>query len=101
LRKIEYKASVDRDLRRLDRQVAARIIDKIEQELTSADLRPIPLSGSFEGLYKFRVGDYRVVYALSEGSILVIRVAHRREAYRQAKVVNDPRNEGATPTPRP
>ncbi len=82
LRKIEYKAYVDRDLRRLDRQAATRIIDKVEQELTAADLRPIPLSGSFEGLYKFRVGDYRVIYSLSEGSILVIRVAHRREVYR-------------------
>ncbi len=80
--RIEYKASVDRDLRRLDRQVATRIIDKVEQELTSPDLRPIPLTGSFEGLYKFRVGDYRVIYALSEGGILVIRVAHRREVYR-------------------
>jgi len=82
LRKIEYKASVDRDLRRLDRQVATRIIDKIEQELTSADLRPNPLAGPFEGLYKFRVGDYRVIYSLSADIVLVVRVAHRREVYR-------------------
>ncbi|HXH94148.1 MAG TPA: type II toxin-antitoxin system RelE/ParE family toxin [Thermoanaerobaculia bacterium] len=82
MRKIEYKASVDRDLRRLDRQVATRIIDKIEQELTSADLRPNPLAGPFEGLYKFRVGDYRVIYSLSADIVLVVRVAHRREVYR-------------------
>jgi len=82
LRKIEYKASVARDLRRLDRQVATRILDKIEQELTSNDVRPIPLRGSFEGLFKLRVGDYRVIYALSTDSVSVIRIAHRREAYR-------------------
>lgn len=82
MRKIEYKASVDRDLRRLDRHVATRIIDKIEQELPSADLRPVPLSGPFDGLYKLRIGDYRVIYALSADTVLVIRVAHRREAYR-------------------
>jgi mRNA interferase RelE/StbE len=82
LRKIEYKASVDRDLRRLDRQAATRIIDKIEQELKSPHLRPIPLTGSFEGLYKLRVGDHRVIYALSSNGVLVIRVAHRRQAYR-------------------
>lgn len=82
MRKIEYKASVARDLRRLDRRVATRILDKIEQELTSDDLRPIPLSGSFEGLYKLRVGDYRVIYGLSTDSVAVIRIAHRREVYR-------------------
>jgi mRNA interferase RelE/StbE len=82
LRTIEYKASVNRDLRRLDRQAAMRVIDRVEEALRSADLRPVPLSGSFEGLYKLRVGDYRVIYALSPDRVLVIRVAHRREAYR-------------------
>jgi mRNA interferase RelE/StbE len=82
LRKIEYKSSVDRDLRRLDRQVASRIIDKVEEVLSAADLRPIPLSGPFEGLYKLRVGDYRVIYALVAERVLVVRIAHRREIYR-------------------
>jgi mRNA interferase RelE/StbE len=82
LRKIEYKDSVFRELRRLDRPVAKRIIDKIEQELTSDDFRPIPLTGPFEGLYKLRVGDYRVIYAFSSASVSILRIAHRREAYR-------------------
>jgi mRNA interferase RelE/StbE len=82
LRKIEYKASVFRELRRLDRPVANRIIEKIEQELTSHDVRPIPLTGPFEGLYKLRVGDYRVIYALSSASVSILRIAHRREVYR-------------------
>jgi mRNA interferase RelE/StbE len=82
LRKVEYKASVFRELRRLDRHVAKRIIEKIEQELTSDELRPTPLSGPFDGLYKLRVGDYRVIYALSEASVAILRVAHRREVYR-------------------
>jgi mRNA interferase RelE/StbE len=82
LRTIEYKASVDRDLRRLDRQAATRVIDRVDEALSSDDLRPIPLSGSFEGLYKLRIGDYRVIYALSSDHVLVVRIAHRREAYR-------------------
>jgi len=82
LRKIEYKASVFRELRRLDRQIATRIIEKIEQELTADDLRPIALTGPFEGLYKLRVGDYRVIYSLSASSVAILRIAHRREVYR-------------------
>ena len=82
MRKIEYKASVGRELRRLDRHVAARIVDKIERDLASPDLRPVPLTGSFEGLYKLRIGDYRVIYALSADTVSVVRIAHRREVYR-------------------
>lgn len=82
MRKIEYKISVFRELRRLDRPVAKRIIEKIEQELTSDDFRPIPLTGPFEGLYKLRVGDYRVIYSFSAASIAILRIAHRRDVYR-------------------
>ncbi|HEX7677562.1 MAG TPA: type II toxin-antitoxin system RelE/ParE family toxin [Thermoanaerobaculia bacterium] len=71
-----------RELRRLDRQVAVRIVDRIERDLASPDLRPLPLSGPFEGLFKLRVGDYRVIYALSEDSVQIIRIAHRRDVYR-------------------
>jgi mRNA interferase RelE/StbE len=37
-----------------------------------------------EGFLRIRVGDYRVIYQVLEGvlTILVVRVAHRREAYR-------------------
>ncbi len=82
MRKIEHKASVGRELRRLDRQVAVRIVDRIERDLASPDLHPLPLSGPFEGLFKLRVGDYRVIYALSEDSVQIIRIAHRRDVYR-------------------
>jgi len=33
-------------------------------------------------LYKLRVGDYRVIYAMSADSVLIVRIAHRREVYR-------------------
>ncbi len=42
------------------------------------------LKGEFSGLWRVREGDYRIIYELrqSEVTILVLRVAHRREAYR-------------------
>lgn len=82
MRKIEYKASVIRDLRRLDRPIAQRIVDKIEKELSSSDLQPIPLTGPFKGLFKLRVGDYRVVYCLSSDRVDVLTIAHRSDIYR-------------------
>ncbi|HEX3068721.1 MAG TPA: type II toxin-antitoxin system RelE/ParE family toxin [Thermoanaerobaculia bacterium] len=47
----------------------------------AADLRPFRSAGP-EGLYKLRVGHYRVIYALDSQRVLVIRVAHRREVNR-------------------
>jgi mRNA interferase RelE/StbE len=82
LRRIDYKDSVRREQRRLDRAVAKRVLDGIEQELASDDLVPIPLHGPYSGLYKLRVGDYRVIYALSADAVLVLHIAHRRDIYR-------------------
>ena len=73
------------DLRRLDRSVARRIVNRVESKL-SMDPRGLgrALKGPLRGLYRFRVGDYRVVYLLEEGRllILVVRVRHRKSVYR-------------------
>ena len=43
-----------------------------------------PLKGRLRGLRRLRVGDYRIVYELLDGElvVLVVRVAHRSDAYR-------------------
>ena len=80
--KVSYKASVTGDLRRLDPPTARRIIQKLEQALT-ADLHAgVPLTGEFHGLFKYRVGDYRVIYTNIPDGVLVLRIAHRKDAYR-------------------
>jgi len=43
---------------------------------------PEPLSGNFVGTYKFRIGDWRIIYVI-EGETLVIHfVGHRKEVYK-------------------
>lgn len=44
-----------------------------------------PLKGEFKGFYRFRVGVYRVVYAIdhAERRLIVLHVKHRKDAYRQ------------------
>ncbi|HET7453536.1 MAG TPA: type II toxin-antitoxin system RelE/ParE family toxin [Thermoanaerobaculia bacterium] len=81
--RIEYKASVEGDLRRLDRAAADRILRQIEQKLSAPTRGGSPLSGEFAGLFRLRIGDYRVIYAKREGGFLVLRIAHRREVYRR------------------
>ncbi len=81
--RIDYKASVAKDLRKLGRGEAARILTKIEAALSSGGHKGDALTGEFAGLYKLRIGDYRVVYARTDEGFLVLRIGHRREVYRK------------------
>ena len=61
---IAYKKSVHRDLKKLSKPEAKRILDLIEKELIKQPESNPVLKGQFAGLRKYRVGDYRVIYAL-------------------------------------
>lgn len=43
------------------------------------------LKGEFAGKYRFRVGDYRVIYTVddSQSQVIVLLIEHRSQAYRQ------------------
>ena len=77
-----YKASVAADLKRVDKPSVRRIIEKLERVLSVHPHAGIPLTGEFYGLFKFRVGDYRVSYAKSSDGVLVLRIGHRKDVYR-------------------
>lgn len=79
---VEYKASVSKDLRRLDRTAAVRVLSAIERALIAGRGTCEALSGEFAGLYRLRAGDYRVIYVRTVRGYLVLRIARRKEAYR-------------------
>ncbi len=80
--KISFKKSVARDLKKIGKDQADKILIKIEEELPEkAENFPV-LTGKFSGLRKFRVGDYRVIYSIINDTALILRISHRREAYR-------------------
>ena len=79
--KIEYKASVERDLRRIDRKEVNRILKKIGEVLGEDPDKGLPLKGEYRGLYKLRVGNYRVIYCKTKEGVLVLRIRHRGKAY--------------------
>ena len=83
--KIEYKASVEKDLRKLDRGTALRVLRKIEQTLTSEGRQGSALAGEFSGLCRLRAGDYRVIYARTDTGYLVLRIGHRKDVYQKGR----------------
>jgi mRNA interferase RelE/StbE len=79
------KAAAD-ELSRLDKPVRRRIIERVNWLAANLDtVRLEGLTGELVGLYKLRVGDYRVVYQiLHEEQVVVIHaIGHRREIYRK------------------
>ena len=79
--KITYKKSVIRDLRKINKADLKKIISKIEKELTKKSESYPALKGEFAGLRKLRVGNYRVIYAILDKEVLILRVGHRKEVY--------------------
>jgi mRNA interferase RelE/StbE len=80
---IVYKKSVQRDLKKLSKTEARRVLSQVEKELLrNADSYPI-LKGQFAGLRKYRVGDYRVIYAILGDEVVVLRIGHRKDVYKK------------------
>jgi len=84
---IIYKKSVDKDLRKLPALIRKQIIKKIL--LLSNEPHPVAsskLRGSID-LYRIRHTDYRIIYQISNDKliILIIKIGHRKEVYRDLK----------------
>jgi len=81
---INFKPSVEKDLRPLSKKLVSRVMKRIERLKTDPFPRQaIKLLGT-ERLYRIRVGDYRIVYEVDTQAkeITIHYVRHRREVYR-------------------
>jgi mRNA interferase RelE/StbE len=78
---VVYKKSVHRDLKRLSKAETRRILDLIERELIKKPEANPVLKGQFAGLRKYRIGDYRIIYALMGPDILILRIGNRKDVY--------------------
>ena len=77
-----YKKSVYRDLKKLSRPDAKRILDLIETELIKKPESNPMLKGQFTGLRKYRIGDYRAIYPQLGSDILILRIGDRKNVYK-------------------
>jgi mRNA interferase RelE/StbE len=78
--KVELKPRAIKDLRSLPKEEAARIAAKVgelEQGLTG-DIKRLT---NFTPEYRPRIGNYRVLFEVEEGTVVVYRVMHRRHVY--------------------
>jgi mRNA interferase RelE/StbE len=81
---ISVSTAAERQLLKLPGNIQQRIEPAIDQ--LANDPRPpgcVKLAGE-DGLWRIRVGDYRIVYTVKDKQliVLVVRIAHRRDVYR-------------------
>lgn len=83
--KIEFTKSSIKDIQKLDRQIAKRIKKKIEYFVESGN--PLQyaanLTKSSDAQYRWRVGDYRILFDEKDKVITVLHIQHRREVYKK------------------
>ena len=82
--KVTYKNSVQKDLKKISKDIQYIIKRAIEEKLMTDPLKfGLPLRRNLRGLMKLRVGDYRIIYSIDEKvvTVHVIKVGHRKDVY--------------------
>ena len=79
---VEIRDVVFEDLNEMLQNLRARILRAVEQRLTTAPMRyGVRLRQSPMGLWKLRVGDYRIVYEIKGSQVTVWAIRHRKHVY--------------------
>ena len=81
---IYYGAQPEKFLKKLDKHIAERLIDKIEAVLTT---NPVPHNATTivgeHGVFRIRIGDYRALYRVNyaDNKIIILKLDKRARVY--------------------
>ncbi|MCK5378108.1 MAG: type II toxin-antitoxin system RelE/ParE family toxin [Acidobacteria bacterium] len=83
---VEISDFAERQLAKLDRPIQIRLIDWLDDRITGCkNPRHFgePLRGDLAGLWRYRVGDFRIICEIQEQHLVVLALAvgHRRKVY--------------------
>jgi mRNA-degrading endonuclease RelE of RelBE toxin-antitoxin system len=70
------------ELRAIDRDTAVRILHGLTEYFESGRGDIKGLTGEWQGCFRLRMGDYRVIVGIAPDEITVLRVRHRSDVYR-------------------
>ncbi|MCL2658820.1 MAG: type II toxin-antitoxin system RelE/ParE family toxin [Betaproteobacteria bacterium] len=83
---IDYADTAKRQLRKLDKQTARRIVDFMDERIATAEnprSTGKALTGPLGNFWRYRVGDCRLICDIQDGAlrVLVVQIGNRREIY--------------------
>ncbi len=83
---LRFSTTAAKQLRKLDRTEASRIVDYLEAVATLDDptVRGKNLTGEHSGIWRYRIGSYRALCDIDKGAlkILTLEISHRSKSYR-------------------
>lgn len=84
---IEYTRTAEAQLRKLDKQMVRRILDYLDDQIATLEnprAQGKALSGPLGDLWRYRIGDYRVICEIQDHvmRILVVETGHRKQIYK-------------------
>ncbi|MDX9970837.1 MAG: type II toxin-antitoxin system RelE/ParE family toxin [Candidatus Gracilibacteria bacterium] len=88
--KLVYSSTAEKDLERIDRVQSVKILKKVNEYigLDNPLVKAKKLKGFDVDTFRFRVGDYRVIFRLDEKTkilvvLVVLTIAHRKVVYKK------------------
>ena len=78
-----YTRRAEKDIKKLDSSIKSRIGNALIKLRDNPLLYSDKLSDPALGTYKFRIGDYRVIFDIEGTDVVILRVGHRREIYKR------------------
>lgn len=82
--KTKWEDKAEEDLDQLPSEIALKVHDRVESHLTQLPKQlGKALVGQYKGLYRYRYGDYRILYEIDADNRLIIinKIGHRKEIY--------------------
>jgi mRNA interferase RelE/StbE len=79
--KFEFSNDARKAVGSLDPKMAGRIIKAVVELPGKGDIKA--LQGNHHGQFRLRVGDWRVIYTISDDNVLIADILPRGEAYKQ------------------
>jgi len=81
-RQLVYTRRAIRDIKALDKAIRDRVKRGLEKLRENPSSNVEKLSNPELGTFRYRIGDYRVIFDIEGSDIVVLRVGHRKEIYR-------------------
>jgi mRNA interferase RelE/StbE len=83
--KIVFSDTAEKNIATLDKPIKRRIINFLETKVApDPNILRQPLHGNKRGLWKYRVGNYRIICNIKSRllTVLIVDIGHRSEVYR-------------------
>ena len=81
--RLVYTQRAVKDIQGLEEKIKKRIAKSLLRYSEDPFKYAEKLTDSRLGNYRFRIGDYRIIFDFEESDICVLRVGHRKEIYRK------------------